>query len=116
MNDKLEDYILGQLLFYEQTRSLLPRIKADWFESPLHHKVVKRMQDYYFDNEPIDYMSLTDGYPKNERMAVISIGQNVSNVANVSDYLPRLEQKFLQKQFVEQLGKIDLTKSLKELL
>jgi replicative DNA helicase len=116
MNDKLEDYILGQLLFYEQTRSLLPRIKADWFESPLHYKVVKRMQDYYFDNEPIDYMSLTQGYPKNERMEVITIGQNVSNVANVSDYLPRLEQKFLQKQFVEQLGKIDLTKSLKELL
>jgi replicative DNA helicase len=116
MNEQLEDYILGQLLFYEQTRVLLPRMKADWFELPLHRKVIKRMQEKYFDNEPIDYMSLTDGYTKADRMQVIMIGQNVSNVANLSEYLPRLEQKFLHKQFVEQLGKIDLTKSLKELL
>ena len=45
--NELEDYILGQLLFYEQTRALLPRIKHQWFEQPLHREVIQRMSVAY---------------------------------------------------------------------
>ncbi len=97
--NELEDYILGQLLFYEQTRALLPRIKHQWFEQPLHREVIQRMSVAYYGNEAIDYMSLTKGMNNDDRMRVIFIGQNVSNVANVSSYIPKLEAKYLHNQY-----------------
>lgn len=114
--NEIEDYILGQLLFYEQTRALLPRIKHQWFEQPLHREVIQRMTVAYYGNDPIDYMSLTKGMTTADRMAVVSIGQNVSNTANVSSYIPKLEAKYLHKEFVAQIGSIDLRMDLKELL
>ena len=59
--NNIEEHILGQLLFYPQTRALLPRMKESWFETSLHRQVIKRMIEKYFNNEPIDYMSLTEG-------------------------------------------------------
>ena len=114
--NNIEEHILGQLLFYPQTRALLPRIKESWFETRLHRQVIKRMIEKYFNNEPIDYMSLTEGMEHKDRITVIQIGQNVHDVANVSEYIPKLEQKFLHKQFIENLGKIDLTTDLKTLI
>lgn len=117
MNDKeLENYVLGQFLFYEQTRALLPRVKPLWFTNELHRTVIEKMIGKYFNNDPIDYISLTDGMTSQRRMEVIMIGQNVSNVANVSQYLPQLEHKYLHKQFVDELAKIDLTQDLKTLM
>lgn len=115
MND-IEDYILGQLLFYEQTRALLPRIKHQWFNKPLHREVIKRMTVAYYSNEPIDYMSLTKGMKHKDRIEVVTIGQNVSNTANVSSYIPKLEALYLQKEFVAQISSIDLTRELPEIL
>ncbi len=43
-----------------------------------------------------------------DRMRVIFIGQNVSNVANVSSYIPKFEAKYLHKEFVAQISSIDL--------
>ena len=114
--NNIEEHILGQLLFYPQTRALLPRMKESWFETSLHRQVIKRMIEKYFNNEPIDYMSLTEGMEHKQRVEVIRIGQNVHDVANVSEYIPRLEQKFLHKQFIENLAKIDLTTDLKTLI
>ncbi len=53
-------YLLDYL-YYEQTRALLPRIKPAWFANKLNRTVVDRMIKKYFENEPIDYMSLTEG-------------------------------------------------------
>ena len=68
--NELEDYILGQLLFYEQTRALLPRIKHQWFEQRLHREVIQRMSVAYYGNEPIDYISLTKGMTHEDRKRV----------------------------------------------
>lgn len=115
MND-VEDYILGQLLFYEQTRALLPRIKPVWFDKKLNRTVIERMVEKYYLNEPIDYLSLTQGMSHKDRVQVIEIGQNVSNIPNVSQYLPKLEAKYLRKNFIEQLSTLDPTIPLPELL
>lgn len=113
---EIEEYIVGQLLFYEQTRALLPRIKPLWFENPLMRKVVEVMTEKYYCNEPIDYMSLTIGMNHAERMKVVSVGQNCHHTANVSGYLPQLEHTYLKKIFVQQIQTIDLTEDLKVLL
>jgi replicative DNA helicase len=116
ITNNLEEYILGQLLFYEQTRALLPRIKPAWFTNKLHRTVVERMCKQYFENEPIDYMSLTKGMTTAQRYEIVRIGQNVFTTANVSDYLPQLEHKYIQKQLIEDLGGLDLTLPLSELI
>ena len=48
--NNIEEHILGQLLFYTQTRALLPRMKESWFETSLHRQVIKRMIEKYFNN------------------------------------------------------------------
>lgn len=114
--NEIEEYIVGQLLFYEQTRVLLPRIKKAWFENELMREVVDRMMIAYYNNEPIDYMSLTKGMTPMDRIKVIDVGQNVSNNANVSSYLPTLERKYLQKIFVKEMSNIDWSIDLEELI
>lgn len=116
MTNDIEEYVLGQLLFYPQTRALLPRMKADWFETLLIRKAMRNMITNYHSNEPVDYITTTEGMTPKERIQIIEIGQNVHDVANVSQYIPKLEQKYLHKQFIERLGKLDLTKGLKELM
>lgn len=111
-----EEYVLGQLLFYPETRALLPRMKAEWFENRLYRQVVKTMITNYHANEPIDYMTVTVGMTKQERIHIIEVGQNVHDVANVSAHLPKLEHQYLHKQFIENLAKLDLTKDLKLLM
>jgi replicative DNA helicase len=116
MTNDIEEYVLGQLLFYPQTRALLPRMKADWFETLLYRKAIRNMITNYHANEPVDYITTTEGMTGKERVQIIEIGQNVHDVANISQYIPKLEQKYLHKQFIERLGKLDLTKGLKELM
>ncbi len=115
MND-LEEYIVGQLIFYEHTRALLSSIKLVWFEDKLMRSVVDRMMIAYYNNEPIDYMSLTKGMSNTERIRVVNVGQSVAHTSNVSSYLPRLEHKYLRKVFVEQMGNINWSNDLDELL
>ena len=66
MNDNIEDYILGQLLYYPQAQALLPRIKPNWFEGILHKHIVEQMIEKYFNNDPIDYMSLSKGLTREQ--------------------------------------------------
>ena len=70
----------------------------------------------YYTNEPIDYLSVTKGMQRDEIVKVVEMGQSVFDQPNVSQYIPKLEQKYLHKQFIEQLTKLDLNKSLKELM
>lgn len=116
MTEQIEEYVLGQLLFYPQTRAFLPRINAEWFETPLYRKAVKNMITNYHSNEPVDYITTTVGMTQKDRIKIVEIGQNVHDVANVSQYIPKLEQRYLHKQFIERLAKLDLTKGLKELM
>jgi replicative DNA helicase len=116
MTKHIEEYVLGQLLFYPQTRALLPRINAEWFETTLYRKAMKNMITNYHVNEPVDYITTTEGMNPKDRMKIIEIGQNVHDVANVSQYIPKLEHAYLHKKFIENLGKLDLTKGLKELM
>lgn len=116
MTSYIEEYVLGQLLFYPETRALLPKMKAEWFEIPLYRKAIRTMIANYHANEPIDYMTTTVGMEKADKFKIIEIGQNVHDVANVSSHLPKLEHNYLHKQFVENLSKLDLTKSVKELI
>jgi replicative DNA helicase len=116
MTEQIEEYVLGQLLFYPQTRAFLPRINAEWFETALYRKAVKNMITNYHSNEPVDYITTTVGMTQKDRIKIVEIGQNVHDVANVSQYIPKLEQRYLHKQFIERLAKLDLTKGLKELM
>jgi replicative DNA helicase len=53
-----EQYILSQLLFYDQTRAMLPRIKSQWFEDKLNKRIIEAMLEMYINNDPIDVLTL----------------------------------------------------------
>jgi replicative DNA helicase len=52
-----EQYILSQLLFYDQTRAMLPRIKSQWFEDKLNKRIIEAMMAMYINNDPIDELT-----------------------------------------------------------
>jgi replicative DNA helicase len=116
MTNELEEYIIGQLLYYEQTRALLPRIKPVWFETKLYQRVIDFMMDRYIQNEPIDYVCLVGKFERTEVQHLVKIGQGVYSMPNLSQYLPKLEHRYLQKNFVQQISSIDVTLDLKEML
>lgn len=116
MNDNIEDYILGQLLYYTHTQALLPRIKPNWFESPLHRNIIEKMIEKYFNNDPIDYHSLSKGLTREQIAWMVRVGNDVFTTPNVSSYLPVLEQKFLRKQFIAEIEKLDFATELPQLI
>jgi len=116
MNDNIEDYILGQLLYYTHTQALLPRIKPNWFESPLHKHIIEKMIEKYFNNDPIDYLSLSKGLTREQVQWMVRVGNDVYTTPNVSSYLPLLEQKYLRKQFIAEIEKLDFAVPLSKLI
>lgn len=113
---KTEEYIIAQLLFYDQTRAMLPRIKSQWFEDQLNKRIIEAMLEMYINNDPIDFVTLGRRFKKDEMIYIIQLTQNVYGVPNISSHLPELEHKFLKKEFLNNLSNLDTTTNLKELL
>jgi replicative DNA helicase len=116
MTNELEDYIIGQLLFYDQTRAMLPRIKSQWFEDNLNKRIVESMLEMYINNDEIDVLTLGKKFSRAEMVTIVKLTQNVYGVPNISSHLPALEHKYLKKQFIENITNLDLTSDLKEIL
>jgi replicative DNA helicase len=116
MTQELEDYIIGQLLFYDQTRAMLPRIKSQWFEDNLNKRIVESMLEMYINNDEIDVLTLGKKFSRAEMVTIVKLTQNVYGMPNISSHLPALEHKYLKKQFIENITNLDLTSDLKEIL
>lgn len=116
MTKEAEEYILGQLLYFDQTRAMLPRIKSVWFEQPLYKRIIDEMMEMYINNDAIDFVTLGKKFNRAEMVTIVQLTQNVYGSPNISSHLPELEYQYLKKQFVNSLSSLDLTTNLKELL
>lgn len=111
-----ENYILSQLLFFDQTRAMLPRIKSQWFEDKLNKRIIEAMLEMYINNDPIDVLTLAKHFDRQEMIYIVRLTQDVYGMPNISSHLPELEYKYLKKEFLKNLSNLDLNADLKELL
>ena len=111
-----EEYIISQLLWYDSERALLPKMKKEWFTDDFNKKVIDVLTQLYYDNEPIDVVTMGRKFERQEVIRVIQLQQNVYGEPNVQRYLYELEANYLQKKFIDKILAINTTASLNDLI
>ena len=112
----LEQMILSNLLFYDDARHFLPQINKNWFTQDLHRRVVGAMTDLYYNNEPVDMMTLSKHFKGKELLQIIQIQQEASGLTNITVHLKTLEHEYIKTTLVDKVTRLNLTKDLGDIV
>jgi replicative DNA helicase len=104
------------MLFYDDAKHFLPRINKNWFTDSMSSKLVEVMTEMYYNNEAIDYMSLSKHFDRVQVIEIIQLQQQASGITDIKPHLMQLEHDYIKKQVVEGVLSLDVTKELNELV
>jgi replicative DNA helicase len=111
-----EKIILSNMLFYDDAKHFLPRINKNWFTDSMSSKLVEVMTEMYYNNEAIDYVSLSKHFDRVQVIEIIQLQQQASGITDIKPHLMQLEHDYIKKQVVEGVLSLDVTKELNELV
>jgi replicative DNA helicase len=111
-----EKIILSNMLFYDDAKHFLPRINKNWFTDSMSSKLVEVMTEMYYNNEAIDYISLSKHFDRVQVIEIIQLQQQASGITDIKPHLMQLEHDYIKKQVVEGVLSLDVTKELNELV
>jgi replicative DNA helicase len=104
------------MLFYDDAKHFLPRINKNWFTDSMSAKLVEVMTEMYYNNEAIDYVSLSKHFDRVQVIEIIQLQQQASGITDIKPHLMQLEHDYIKKQVVEGVLSLDVTKELNELV
>jgi replicative DNA helicase len=104
------------MLFYDDAKHFLPRINKNWFTDSMSSKLVEVMTEMYYNNEAIDYVSLSKHFDRVQVIEIIQLQQQASGITDIKPHLMQLEHDYIKKQVVEGVLSLDVTKELNELV
>ena len=111
-----ERIILSNMLFYDDAKHFLPRINKNWFTDSMSAKLIEVMTEMYYNNEAIDYVSLSKHFDRMQVIEIIQLQQQASGITDIKPHLMQLEHDYIKKQVVEGVLSLDVTKELNELV
>jgi replicative DNA helicase len=111
-----ERIILSNMLFYDDAKHFLPRINKNWFTDSMSAKLIEVMTEMYYNNESIDYVSLSKHFDRVQVIEIIQLQQQASGITDIKPHLMQLEHDYIKKQVVEGVLSLDVTKELNELV
>ena len=111
-----EQSIVSNLLFYEQSRHILPKINKNWFKDSLLNKLIDVMTTLYYENKPIDMVSLMKYFSQKDILFIVQLQQNATGMSSVSYHLQQLEYAYVKENLVQKITTLNLTKELKEMV
>jgi replicative DNA helicase len=111
-----ERIILSNMLFYDDAKHFLPRINKNWFTDSMSAKLIEVMTEMYYNNEAIDYVSLSKHFDRMQVIEIIQLQQQASGITDIKPHLMKLEHDYIKKQVVEGVLSLDVTKELNELV
>jgi replicative DNA helicase len=111
-----ERIILSNMLFYDDAKHFLPRINKNWFTDSMSAKLIEVMTEMYYNNEAIDYVSLSKHFDRVQVIEIIQLQQQASGITDIKPHLMQLEHDYIKKQVVEGVLSLDVTKELNELV
>ncbi len=111
-----ERIILSNMLFYDDAKHFLPRINKNWFTDSMSSKLIEVMTEMYYNNEAIDYVSLSKHFDRMQVIEIIQLQQQASGITDIKPHLMKLEHDYIKKQVVEGVLSLDVTKELNELV
>lgn len=112
----LEQMILSNLLFYNDARHFLPQINKNWFTQDLSRRVVDAMTELYYENQPVDLVTLSKYFTRVEVLEIIRIQQEASGMSNIKVHLKTLEYEYIKRTLVDRVTNLNLTKDLSEMV
>ena len=112
----LEQMILSNLLFYNDARHYLPQINKNWFTEDFSRRIVDAMTHLYYDNQPVDLVTLSKHFTKKEVIEIIKIQQEASGLTNIKTHLQTLEYNYIKRTLVDRLSHLNLSKELDEMV
>ena len=112
----LEQMILSNLLFYNDARHYLPQINKNWFTEDFSRRIVDAMTHLYYDNQPVDLVTLSKHFTKKEVIEIIKIQQEASGLTNIKTHLQTLEYNYIKRTLVDRLSHLNLSKELDEMI
>jgi replicative DNA helicase len=112
----LEQMILSNLLFYNDARHYLPQINKNWFTEDFSRRIVDAMTHLYYDNQPVDLVTLSKHFTKKEVIEIIKIQQEASGLTNIKKHLQTLEYNYIKRTLVDRLSHLNLSKELDEMV
>jgi replicative DNA helicase len=104
------------MLFYDDAKHFLPRINKNWFTDSMSAKLIEVMTEMYYNNEAIDYVSLSKHFDRVQVIEIIQLQQQASGITDIKPHLMQLEHDYIKKQVVEGVLSLDVTKELNELV
>jgi replicative DNA helicase len=104
------------MLFYDDAKHFLPRINKNWFTDSMSSKLIEVMTEMYYNNEAIDYVSLSKHFDRVQVIEIIQLQQQASGITDIKPHLMQLEHDYIKKQVVEGVLSLDVTKELNELV
>lgn len=111
-----EDYILGQIMFYESLQWQLPKLNPEWFENPLNQTLVRELTKSYLENHGANAQALIGKIPSSELVRAVQLQQNVHGIAKIDVHIIQLQEKYHKTRLIDNLTKLDTQKDLKELI
>jgi replicative DNA helicase len=104
------------MLFYDDAKHFLPRINKNWFTDSMSSKLIEVMTEMYYNNEAIDYVSLSKHFDRMQVIEIIQLQQQASGITDIKPHLMQLEHDYIKKQVVEGVLSLDVTKELNDLV
>jgi replicative DNA helicase len=111
-----EQSIVSNLLFYEESRHILPKINKNWFKDSLLNKLIDVMTTLYYENKPIDMVSLMKYFSQQDILFIVQLQQNATGMSSVSYHLQQLEYAYVKENLVQRITSLNLTQELKEMV
>lgn len=113
---KIERMILSNVLFYNDAKHFLPRINKNWFTDPLSVKLIDAMTEMYYNNEAIDYVSLSKHFDRKQVIEIIQLQQEASGIMDLKPHLLQLEYDYIKRQVVAGVLSLNIEKDLESLV
>jgi hypothetical protein len=82
------------MLFYDDAKHFLPRINKNWFTDSMSSKLVEVMTEMYYNNEAIDYVSLSKHFDRVQVIEIIQLQQQASGITDIKPHLMQLLKAF----------------------
>jgi len=112
----LEQMILSNLLFYNDARHFLPQINKNWFVDNFSRRILEVMTTLYYENKPIDMVTLSQHFTRKEVFEIVKIQQEASGLTNIKTHLRTLEYNYIKRTLVDRLSNLNLSKELDEMV
>ena len=111
-----QQIVLANILYYDTARHFLPQVNKNWFTDPFAKKLIDVMTEMYFNDEPIDIVTLGHHFERVEMVTIVKLQQEASGIHDIKPHLKYLEYEYLRDELVRKISNIDINKDLKSLV